>query len=242
MPVRSAIYLVLQEMRRRSDRGGLGFYYPDEGGLRRELYPKHIELLNAGAHYNERVALGGNRVGKTESIGGYETALHLTGEYPPWWEGHVYTKPILAWACGVKSAKVRDVNQEKLLGALKRVDGRTVASGIGRRSGRASLIPAQRVVRLTRKTGVADAVDQAVIRHKSGWDNVVTFKGYEEGALAFASEAVDWIWLDEEPPHAIYDECVMRLLTTEGHLMTTLTPIEGMTETMLKLLEDTDII
>lgn len=229
MPPRSAILLILQELRRRNDRGGLDRFYADEGGLRRELYPLHIEMLSAGATHNQRVVLGGNRVGKTESVGGYETALHLTGLYPHWWEGKVYTRPILCWACGVKATQVRNVNQLKLLGKLKRVQSRTLAEG--------NLIPARHLVRLTRKTGVADAIDQAVIRHKLGWENVVTFKSYEEGTLAFASEAVDWIWLDEEPPESIYDECMMRLITTGGSIMTTMTPVEGMTGTVLKLLE-----
>lgn len=226
--------LIVQELRRRSDKGALDRYYQDDGPFRRELYPVHVEILNAGAEHAERAVLGGNRVGKTESIGGYETALHLTGLYPHWWEGKRFDRPILAWACGVKSAKVRDVNQLKLIGNLRRADGRTIADG--------GLIPAPHILRLTRKTGVANAIDQAFIRHRLGHENVLTFKGYEEGPMAFASEAVHWIWLDEEPPEEVYDECIMRLLTTQGSIMSTLTPVEGMTGTVMKLLEGTDLL
>lgn len=230
----AALHLILQEIKRRTEQTALEQFYPDEGPLRRELYHKHLAMLAAGKIHNERTSLGGNRTGKTTSIGGYETALHLTGLYPDWWEGRVYTKPILVWAAGTKSIKVRDVNQRVILGKLDKRKGYTVANG--------GLIPAARIGRLTRKTGTADAVDQAVIRHVKGWENVLTLKSYEEDRTSFEAEAVDFIWLDEEPPKPIYDECMMRLITTKGALLATFTPVEGMTETVLSLLEDTNLI
>jgi phage terminase large subunit-like protein len=95
---------------------------------------------------------------------------------------------------------------------------------------------------LTRRTGVADAVDQVIVRHVNGFENVCTFKSYEEGRSSFEAEAVDWIWLDEEPSKSIYDECKMRILTTRGRILATFTPVEGLTETVLALLEGTDLI
>lgn len=202
--------------------------------LRRELYAKYIEVFEAGLIHNERCTLGGNRVGKTLGIGGYETAVHLSGLYPPWWPGRVYTKPILAWAAGTKASKVRDVNQKFLLGTLHQRKGFTQAEG--------GLIPAARIGRLTRRTGVADAVDQVVIKHVAGYENVCTFKSYEEGRSSFEAEGVDWIWLDEEPSKAIYDECKMRILTTRGAILATFTPVEGLTETVMSILEGTDLL
>jgi hypothetical protein len=58
-------------------------YFPDTGPYRRELYPKHIAFLNAGAIHRERLFLAGNRVGKSD-VGSYEVACHLTGLYPHW--------------------------------------------------------------------------------------------------------------------------------------------------------------
>lgn len=230
----TAAYLILQELRRRTEKAALTKLYPDEGPLRRELYVKYIRMFAAGAEHSERVCLGGNRVGKTFGIGGYETALHLTGLYPDWWEGKRFNKKILVWAAGTKSTKVRDTNQKMLLGSLHQLKGFTQATG--------GLIPAARIGRLTRKTGVADAVDQAVIKHVKGWENMVTFKGYEEGRPSFESEAVDFIWLDEEPPKPIYDECKMRTLTTRGSILSTFTPVEGLTECVISLLRDTDLL
>ena len=234
MNPRSAIYLILQEIRRRTEADKLDQLYPDEGQLRRELYDKYIEAFAAGAEHNERAVLGGNRVGKTLGIGGYETAVHLTGLYPHWWPGKRYNHPILVWAAGTKSQKVRDVNQKMLLGKLDQRKGFTQASG--------GLIPAARVGRLTRKTGVADSVDQVVIKHVNGYENICTFKSYEEGRTSFEAEAVDFIWLDEESSKGIYDECKMRILTTHGSILATFTPVEGLTETVLSILEGTDLI
>lgn len=234
MEPRTALYLLLQEYRRRTERDKLAQLYPDQGPLRRELYHKHIAMLHAGAEHSERVAMGGNRIGKTLSIGGYEVALHLTGLYPPWWQGKTYDRPILVWAAGTKTAKVRDVNQKFLLGNLHQRKGFTQADG--------GLIPQAKIVRLTRRSGVADAVDQAIIKHRQGFENVVTFKSYEEGRTSFEAEGVDFIWLDEEPPKPIYDECKMRILTTRGCILSTFTPVEGMTETVLSLLEGSEFL
>src|SRR5258706_11323160 len=79
---------------RDESRRKLWSYYPDSGPLRRELYPKHLQFFAAGALHRERLFMAANRVGKTEGVGGYETTLHLTGVYPPWWEGRRFERPI----------------------------------------------------------------------------------------------------------------------------------------------------
>ncbi len=234
MHPRTACYLLIKEIRRRTEADKLAQLYPDQGRLRRDLYSKYLEVFSAGAIHQERCTLGGNRVGKTLGIGGYETALHLTGLYPHWWDGCRYDHPILAWAAGTKGSKVRDVNQAMLLGKLHQRKGFTQAEG--------GLIPESRIGRLTRRTGVADAVDQVIVKHVNGFENVLTFKSYEEGRSSFEAEAVNWIWLDEEPSKPIYDECKMRILTTRGRILATFTPVEGLTETVLSLLENTDLI
>ena len=75
-------------------------YYPDEGPLRRELYQKHMAFFAAGARYQQRMFMAANRVGKTEGVGAYEVALHLTGIYPKWWKGRKFAKPTKGWAAG----------------------------------------------------------------------------------------------------------------------------------------------
>ncbi len=227
-----AAHLLAKEIHRRTETTGLDSLFPDEGPLRRELYPKHTAMFAAGLEHNERCCLGGNRVGKTLSIGGYETAIHLTGLYPDWWEGWRLNKPMIGWAGGTKAVKVRDVNQKFLVGLIQ--PDRQLQGG---------LIPAHRIKRYTRKShGVADAIDQLMVKHTAGWENTLTFKSYEEGRTSFEAEGIDWIWLDEEPSREIYDECKLRLLTTKGRILSTMTPVEGMTECVLGMLEGTDLI
>ena len=57
--------IVLTEAQRRRDTNRIADVYPDEGPLRRELYPKHIAFFKAGATHMERAAIAANRVGKT---------------------------------------------------------------------------------------------------------------------------------------------------------------------------------
>ncbi len=230
----TAACLILQQIRRSTEQAALAKLYPEDGPLRRELYGKYIKAFEAGKIHAERGIFGGNRVGKTLGIGGYEATVHLTGLYPDWWPGWRVDHPILVWAAGTKATKVRDVNQKFLLGSLHQMRGYTQAHG--------GLIPARFIGRLTRKTGVGDAVDQAIIQHVHGYENVLTFKGYEEGRTSFEAEGVDFIWLDEECPKPIYDECKMRILTTRGRMISTFTPVEGMTDTVMSMLKDTNLL
>jgi hypothetical protein len=64
----------------------------------------------------ERAAIAANRVGKTWGIGGFETTLHLTGDYPEWWEGRRFDHPIEAWVAGDTGQTTRDIVQDALMG------------------------------------------------------------------------------------------------------------------------------
>jgi hypothetical protein len=58
---------------------------------------------------------GDARFGKTTG-GAAELAFHLTGDYPEWWNGKCFDRPVRAWAAGVTGETTRDVLQEKLIG------------------------------------------------------------------------------------------------------------------------------
>lgn len=197
--------------------------YPDEGPLRRELYPKHLQFFRAGHEHQERCMMAANRVGKTWGVGGYETSLHLTGLYPDWWEGVRFDFPIEAWAAGDTNETTRDIVQAALMGKLEDLGG--------------GLIPASRIVgQPSKRSGVTGAMDTAWIRHKSGFDNMLSFKSYDQGRKKFQGTAKHIIWLDEEPPADVYDECLMRLMTTNGLMICTFTPLEGLTDIALRYL------
>ena len=210
--------------------GRLALFYPDTGPLRRELYVKHLEFFRSGAKHRQRLMLAANRVGKTEGIGGYELTLHLTGLYPHWWEGRRFDKPIRACAAGSTNATTRDILQAKLCGPVAFRGNRKSVAGTG-------LIPADRIGAVSWQRGIADLVDTLEVRHASGGVSSLSLKSYEQGRRAFEGTERDVIWLDEEPPMAVYTECLMRTMTTDGLVMLTFTPLNGMSDVVRSFLE-----
>jgi phage terminase large subunit-like protein len=66
------------------------------------------------------------------------------------------------------------------------------------------------------------------IRLKNG--SVINFKSYEQGRSKFQGAGKRLIWFDEEPPHDIYEECVVRQVAGEKlDIILTMTPVKGMT-------------
>jgi phage terminase large subunit-like protein len=215
----------LKEKQRRLDRTKLFRLYPDAGPLRRELYPKHLKYFAAGREHQERCMMAANRVGKTWGVGGYETALHLTGRYPDWWPGRRFDHPVDVWAAGDTSETTRDVVQKALLG----LGGEAVGGELG-----SGLIPGDDIVgEPSKRMGVSGAVDTAIITHVSGGHSVLGFKSYDQGRRKFQGTEKHICWLDEEPPQDVYEECLLRLMTVNGMMLCTFTPLEGMTDVAL---------
>lgn len=214
-----------QALKASDARRKLWTYFPDTGPLRRELYQKHLEFFRLGKEHNERLALCANRVGKTESMGGYELALHLSGEYPEWWEGRRFDYPIDAWAAGDTGQTVRDILQHKLLGPPGNF-------GTG-------LLPGDSIIKTTPRAGLPNAVEQVQVRHKlSGGVSILGFKSYDQKRHSFQGTEKHVILLDEEFPLDIYGECLTRTLTVGGMVMSTFTPLEGLSETVVSFLPD----
>lgn len=222
------IALMEERERRRAGRR-LYTYYPDDGPLRRELYPRHLEFFAAGAKYRERLMLAGNRVGKTEGVGGYETALHLTGQYPHWWQGKRFDRPVRAWMSGKTNETTRDILQSKMCGPVQWRDGKKSLAGTG-------LVPADTVGPVAWKSGVQDLIDTLQIKHVSGGWSALGVKSYQQGRGSFEGTEQDVVWLDEEPPLDVYAECLVRTMTTRGIVMLTFTPLEGLSEVVLSFL------
>lgn len=197
---------VLEWAARRRKFGRMYFFGP---------YPKQRMFFGLGATKRERLLIAANQVGKTES-GAYETALHLTGDYPDWWVGRRFTKPTRGWAAGETAELTRDVQQKKLMGA----PGVEEEFGTG-------LIPKDAIVDTSLARSVTDALDTVQVRHKSGGVSTLTFKSYVQGRTKFASEPIDFGWLDEECPMDIYSECLTRTTATGGMIFGTYTPLEG---------------
>lgn len=231
LPPKVALAMALEARAKLAERTRLFAYYPETGDLRRELYAKHMKFFELGRLCPIRCFMAANRVGKTEGGGGYETTLHLTGRYPDWWAGSWFSGPIKAWVAGDTGKSVRDIVQEKLLGPYGRF-------GTG-------LIPAEDIVSWTPKSGVPQAVDTLTIKHYDQHGNydgnsVLVFKSYDQGRESFQGTEQDLIWLDEESNPEIRSECILRLMTTDGLLIETFTPLRGLTELVMEYLPKAD--
>lgn len=160
----------------------------------------------------------------TEGVGGYELTLHLTGWYPAWWVGRRFTRQVKAWACGDTSKTVREIIQNKLFGPPE-------AWGTG-------LIPGECIERVIRATGTPDLIDSAWIKHRTGKTSHLVLKYYEQGRKAFEGTEQDVIWDDEEPPMDVYTEQLLRTMMSNGMVMLTFTPLQGVSDVVLAFLPD----
>ncbi|HXS06270.1 MAG TPA: terminase family protein [Rhizomicrobium sp.] len=195
-------------------------------------YQKQQLFFEKGATFRERMILGGNRTGKSET-GAAEVAYHATGLYPSWWRGKRWKRPVTIWAAGVSGQAVRDVSQTKLLGP----PGVAAALGSG-------FIPKSCILKTSASHSAPDAVDTVQVKHVSGGTSTITFKTYAQGRDPFFGAHVDVIWLDEpeKPTEAgdavIFTECLARVASTGGIIFQTATPIYGSTSTVLRFTEE----
>lgn len=200
--------------------------YPESGPYSRFNYPKHCQFMKAGKDFQERAFVAANRTGKTLT-GAYEMACHLTGDYPAWWEGRKFRNPIDSWAVGVSNQSTKEIQQFELLGDM---------SDIG-----SGMVPRDRIVRTTKKPGVADAIETVFVKHVSGGISKCTFKSYEQGRESFQGTKKQVVWLDEEPKDpSIYTECLTRLMDkyNPGIIYCTFTPLFGLSDVVMSFLPD----
>lgn len=166
----------------------------------------------------DRALIAANKIGKTYCAA-MEVAYHATGEYPEWWEGHRFPHRVEI-LCGSESNELtRDVMQKELFGDPEDRD----AVGTGS-------IPKQAIGRITRKAGVPNAIDSALVRHLEGGWSRIFFRAYEQGAKKHQGFHIHVGWMDEEPPREIKSQYKRATLNTRGILMSTFTPESGMTE------------
>ena len=102
--------------------------------------------------------------------------------------------------------------------------------GAERRFSGTGLVPESDIGKITWRMGVAEMADTVEVRHQSGGWSTLTIKACEMGRRAFEGTERHVIWLDEEPPHDVYEECLIRTATTKGIVMVTFTPLDGITE------------
>tara|TARA_R100001594_G_scaffold20770_2_gene40232 strand:+ start:837 stop:2255 length:1419 start_codon:yes stop_codon:yes gene_type:complete len=206
---------IARELERRKQRNQLANYIPYE-------YQEKFHNTDEP----QRLLMAGNRVGKS-MCGAMEMAYHLTGKYPKWWNGRKFVKPIRAWVGGVSNETTRDVCQKELLGQPDDPAARGTGS-----------IPAELIGETVRKPGVPNAVNSLVVKHVTGGNSRLAFKAYEMGKEKWMGEAVDVVWLDEEPPTSIYSQALTRTADRGGIVFMTFTPESGMTETVAQFVNN----
>lgn len=220
---------LLEEKAKRVHYNRIETLFPDEGPYRRELYPKHVEFMNAGKQYRQRAIIAGNRTGKT-LMGAYEMTCHLTGIYPKWWRGRVFEDPVSAWVASIRNSDTKDIIQGELMGS-------PMDEGSG-------MIPKHLIVKSVRKPGLADAIETVYVRHITGGISKCTFKAYEQGRDGFQGTKQQVIWLDEEPrDHGIFTECLTRTMDDKnpGIIYCTFTPLYGLSETVLSFMPNGNV-
>ena len=139
--LKSELRDLLSEKERRQHRTRFLAYRP---------YARQAAFHEAGAVARERLFMAGNQLGKTMA-GAAEMAIHLTGRYPDWWRGRRFARPIAALAGSETAELTRQGVQRLLLGPP--ADEEEWGTG---------LIPGDDILEVTRRRGVADAVDTIV--------------------------------------------------------------------------------
>ena len=187
-------------------------------------YSKQRAFHDAGAAHRERLFMCANRFGKTTG-GAAELAFHLLGDYPEWWCGKRFEKPVRAWAAGVTAETTRDVLQEKLIGP----PFREAEWGTG-------MIPKAAIAGVATSRGIPAAIDTVSVRHVSGGLSSLQFKSYERGREKWQGAALEVVYFDEEPDEGIYSEGLTRTNETGGIVFVCFTPLLGMSTVVQRFL------
>ena len=185
---------------------------------------KEFHAIGGDDSVKERLLMAANQAGKT-TCAGMETAMHMTGRYPDWWEGKRYKKGSKGWAGSDTAQTTRDGIQRILLGEVGEW-------GTG-------AIPEDAIVDIKRNVhGGSDAVETIIVKHTSGANSRITLKTYDQGRKRWQGETLDFVWFDEEPPPDIYSEGRTRTTATNGISYMTFTPLMGITNVVRRLLNE----
>lgn len=166
---------------------------------------------------DRRGILAANRVGKTTSTC-YETAMHLTGQYPDWWTGHRFAGPITCMVAGEGWSQVALVLQNELLGTQDVKITENLGSGA---------IPRDCIVTETMRNDGANCIG-VEIRHRSGTNSYLLFANYTQEVRQLQGFKLNLAVFDEQPPDDFFSEIVTRTATTQGKVLCSFTPLKGL--------------
>lgn len=164
-----------------------------------------------------RGILAANRVGKTTSTC-YETAMHLTGLYPDWWQGHRFTGAITCMVAGEGWSQVALVLQNELLGTQDVKIIEHLGTGA---------IPRDCIIQDTMRNDGANCIG-VEIRHTSGANSYLLFANYTQEVRQLQGFKLNLAVFDEQPPDDFFSEIVTRTATTQGKVLCSFTPLKGL--------------
>jgi phage terminase large subunit-like protein len=169
------------------------------------VHKKQVEFHRSDAKV--RFVFGGNRTGKSE-CGAVEALFWALNAHP-----FLKTaKNAVGWVVSLTSQVQRDTTQKKI---LRYLDKRLIVD-IVMQSG-------------SREFPERGIIDFILVKNKNGGISKIGFKSCDQGREKFQGVDLDFVWFDEEPPEAIYDECLMRTLDRNGSIWATMTPLKGRT-------------
>ena len=164
-----------------------------------------------------RGILAANRIGKTVSTC-YETACHLTGQYPSWWTGYRFDKPITCMVAGEGWSQVALVLQNELLGTQDVKITDNLGTGV---------IPRDCIVIDTMRNDGANCIG-VEIRHVTGSNSYLLFANYTQEVRQLQGFKLNLAVFDEQPPDDFFSEIVTRTATTQGKVLCSFTPLKGL--------------
>ena len=196
----------IQEIQRRKQEGMLYHFAPNDS---------QIPILNSLKAV--KLVIGGNRSGKSH-CSAYETACHITGVYPDWWEGFRFHEPI---DCGIVSV---DTDQ-MIKGAQQKLMGWPDEFGTG-------FIPKDLIIfdELKERPQTNGCLQRVSVRHASGGNSRVFFMTFEQKLKSFMGFMWRHCWFDEEPPFKYFDEVRFRMMDKGGRILLSFYPPDGQTE------------
>ena len=178
------------------------------------------KFLNKTAYCEELYLSGGNRTGKT-TTGGLGVAVWATGRYPEWWKGKRFDGPVRIMVLGETDRQLRKAAQRILLGEENQW-------GTGFLPKDAIENDGKKMIHM--KHDPKGCVDFIQIKNEWGGYSYIYFNTYTQGREAVQGDEIHVVWCDEPPKYEIYGELLARILTTNGIIFTTGTPMIGSTE------------
>jgi len=195
-----------------------------------EPYPPQAKFFADGLRHHQRLIRGGNQTGKSLACA-VELAYHLSGEYPPGWNGRRFAKPIRAWVVGPTAQLVRDGPQRQLCSRAGEFGTGAIPLTAMAAAPKPIMVP-----------GGTGSIDTLRVAHKTNGaaDGIssCTFKSFEMRSEKMQAESVDVIWVDERCSEEIYSELLARTTATNGIVFLSYTPLKGGGELTYRFLNE----